>query len=119
MGMSETVKGIQARARELAISGKFAGWRALAFELQFEPAFFDALEWLYSPSTKGEFDGLYKVAIKPQIRCTSASERCRPKWPKGSGNDVRHLNATSMELGTENPRRRSTRESAPIFARYM
>ena len=35
--MSDTVQRVQARARELAGSGKFAGWRALAFELQFEP----------------------------------------------------------------------------------
>jgi len=83
MGMSETVKSIQARARELAISGKFAGWRALAFELQFEPGFFDAYGWLYSPSTKEELDGLCKAARKQrQIRCTSASERSRPTWPK-------------------------------------
>ena len=80
MGMSETVKSIQARARELAISGKFAGWRALAFELQFEPGFFDAYGWLYSPE---ELDGLCKAARKQrQIRCSSASERSRPTWPK-------------------------------------
>src|SRR6516165_10411107 len=67
MGMSETVKSIQARARELAISGKFAGWRALAFELQFEPGFFDAYGWLYSPSTKEELDGLCKEAITTYV----------------------------------------------------
>ena len=42
--MSDTVQRVQARARELAGSGKFAGWRALAFELQFEPGFFEAYE---------------------------------------------------------------------------
>jgi hypothetical protein len=36
--MSETLERMQARARELARSGKFSGWRSVAFELQFEPA---------------------------------------------------------------------------------
>jgi hypothetical protein len=58
LGMSEAVERIQARARELAGSGKFAGWRALAFELQFESGFFDAYGWLYSPSTKAELEAL-------------------------------------------------------------
>ena len=48
--MSDVVRRIQARARELARSGEFVGWRALAFELQFEPGFSDAYGWLYSPS---------------------------------------------------------------------
>ena len=60
--MSDTVQRVQARARELAGSGKFTGWRALAFELQFEPRFFDAYGWLYSPSTKEELDELCKDA---------------------------------------------------------
>jgi hypothetical protein len=60
--MSDTVQRVQARARELAGSGKFAGWRALAFELQFEPGFFEAYEWIYSPSTKEELDGLCSEA---------------------------------------------------------
>lgn len=54
--MSETLKRVQARAREIAQSGKFNGWRAVAFELQFEPGFFDAYEWIYSPSTKEELE---------------------------------------------------------------
>ena len=45
-------------------SGKFAGWRALAFELQFEPGFFEAYEWIYSPSTKEELDGWCSEARK-------------------------------------------------------
>jgi hypothetical protein len=56
--MSDTVQRVQARARELAGSGKFAGWRVVAFELQFEPGFFDAYGWLYSPSTKEELENL-------------------------------------------------------------
>jgi hypothetical protein len=62
--MSDTVQRIQARARKLAGSGKFAGWRALAFELQFEPGFFEAYGWIYSPSTKEELDKLCKDARK-------------------------------------------------------
>ena len=43
--MSEALARIQKRARELACSGKFAGWRAITFELQFEPALKDIF-WL-------------------------------------------------------------------------
>ena len=56
--MSDSVQRVQARARELAKSGKFSGWRAVAFELQFEPGFFDAYGWIYSPSTKEELEAL-------------------------------------------------------------
>lgn len=34
--MSEALERVQKRARELACSGKFAGWRAIPFELQFD-----------------------------------------------------------------------------------
>ena len=37
--MSKEIQRIQARARELARSGTFIGWRPIAFELQFEPGF--------------------------------------------------------------------------------
>jgi len=75
METSETVARIQARARELASSGRFAGWRAIAFELQFDPGFFDAYGWLYCPSTKEELDGLCKDARQQrQIRSTGAPE---------------------------------------------
>jgi hypothetical protein len=60
--MSENLMRIQERARELARSGKFVGWRALAFELQFEPGFTDAFQWLYNPSTKDELDRLCSEA---------------------------------------------------------
>ena len=36
---------IQAKARELARSGKFHGWRPIAFELRFEPGYAEAREW--------------------------------------------------------------------------
>ena len=35
--MSETLEYMKRRAHELARSGKFSGWRSVAFELQFEP----------------------------------------------------------------------------------
>jgi len=60
--MSNSVQRIQARARDLAKSGKVSGWRAIAFELQFEPGFFDAYGWIYSPSTKEELEALCKEA---------------------------------------------------------
>jgi len=68
--MSETLKHLQKRARELARSGKFSSWRAVAFELQFEPnlreifkwlhdaAVEDAYQWLHSPQTKDELNRL-------------------------------------------------------------
>ena len=72
--MSETLEHLQERARELARSGKFTGWRSVAFELQFEPnlrevfkwlhdaAVEDAFEWLHSPETKDELNYLcYKA----------------------------------------------------------
>jgi hypothetical protein len=60
--MSDSVQRVQARARELAKSGKYSGWRALAFALQFEPGFFDAYGWIYSPSTKEELEALCQEA---------------------------------------------------------
>jgi len=35
--MSKPPMSIQKRARELARSGQYIGWRPIAFELQFEP----------------------------------------------------------------------------------
>ena len=45
----EALVRIQKRARELACSGKFAGWRTITFELQFEPALKDIF-WFHSES---------------------------------------------------------------------
>jgi hypothetical protein len=60
--MSDTLQRMQTRARELARSGKFNGWRAVAFELQFEPGFFETYDWIYRPSTKEELDSLCREA---------------------------------------------------------
>ena len=67
--MKDALEYMQRRARESARSGKFVGWRSVAFELQFEPGLKevfwrhsasgeDACEWLHSPATKEEIDRL-------------------------------------------------------------
>jgi hypothetical protein len=50
--MSEKLQRFQARAGELARSGKFNGWRPIAFELQFEGGFTEAIQWTYSASAQ-------------------------------------------------------------------
>ena len=60
--MSEQLRRIKALARELARSGTFIGWRLVAFELQFEPGFAEASQWIYSPSTQEELDDLCSEA---------------------------------------------------------
>ena len=59
--MSKEIQPIQARARELARSGTF-GWRPIAFELQFEPGFTEAYEWIHSASAQEELDSLCREA---------------------------------------------------------
>jgi hypothetical protein len=56
------LKHIQARARELARSGKFFGWRPLKFELRFEDGFAEAREWLRRASTQEELDRMCRKA---------------------------------------------------------
>ena len=60
--MSKELLRIQARARELARSGTFLGWRPIAFELQFEPGFTEAYEWIHNPSAQEELDSLCREA---------------------------------------------------------
>jgi len=62
--MSKQLQRIKARARELARSGRFIGWRPVAFELKFEPGFAEASDWIYSPSIQEELDGLCSEARK-------------------------------------------------------
>jgi hypothetical protein len=50
--MSKEIQRVQARARELPRSGTFIGWRPIAFELQFEPGFTEAYEWIHGPSAQ-------------------------------------------------------------------
>jgi len=56
--MSEDLKRIQQRARELARSGRFIGARGVAFELQFEPGYAQAFRWIHSLATQEELDEL-------------------------------------------------------------
>ena len=53
---------IQARARELARSGKFHGWRPIAFELRFEAGYEEARQWLHDAIVRDELDRLCQIA---------------------------------------------------------
>ena len=63
--LREILKRVQARARALARSGKFAGWRAIAFELRFEPDCLEGLDWFHSPAAQEEIDRLCREARAP------------------------------------------------------
>ena len=65
--MSEILERIQERAHELACSGKFSGWRSVAFELQFEPSLKEAFQWLHSASIEDAFQWLYSPATKEEL----------------------------------------------------
>ena len=60
--MSKKLQQIQAKARDLALSGTFIGWRPIAFTLQFEDGFAEAVDWINSYSTRDELDGLCAIA---------------------------------------------------------
>jgi hypothetical protein len=64
----------QARARALARSGKFASWRAVVFELQFEPGYKEAMRWLSDPITQAELDDL----------CSHARARSKQSDPEAA-----------------------------------
>ena len=49
-------------ARELAQSGKFYGWRPIAFELRFEEGYEEARDWLHSTAIQDELDRLCRIA---------------------------------------------------------
>jgi hypothetical protein len=57
-----TLERIQTKARELARSGKFHGWRPIAFELKFEKGYEEAYEWLHDAATKDELTRLCQIA---------------------------------------------------------
>ena len=71
--MEVTVKltQFQAKARELAGSGQFIGWRPLEFVLRFEDGFDDAQDWLQKPSTQAELDRLCVKARARRLRTLS------------------------------------------------
>jgi hypothetical protein len=56
------LKRIQSRARQMARSGQFHGWRPIAFELRFEDGFEAAREWLHSAAVKDELERLCQIA---------------------------------------------------------
>jgi hypothetical protein len=56
--MCKGLQQIQAKARELALSGTFNGWRPIAFTLQFEEGYAEAFNWIYSYETQEELDRL-------------------------------------------------------------
>jgi len=65
--MNETLERMQARARELARSGKFSGWRSVAFELQFEPGLKEVYQWLHSASVEDAFLWLHSPKAKAEL----------------------------------------------------
>jgi hypothetical protein len=56
--MSKPPKNIEKRARDLARSGQYIGWRAIAFELQFEPGYAQASAFINDLATQEELDAL-------------------------------------------------------------
>jgi hypothetical protein len=56
------LQDIQAKARELARSGTFYGWRPIEFVLIFEEGISEAREWLYKATTQEELDLLCQKA---------------------------------------------------------
>ncbi len=60
--MSKPPKSIEKRARDLARSGQYIGWRAIAFELQFEPGYAEASAFINGLATQEELDALCREA---------------------------------------------------------
>jgi hypothetical protein len=56
------LKHIQAKARELAQSGTFYGWRPIEFVLLFEEGISEAREWLHKEATREELDLICRKA---------------------------------------------------------
>ena len=82
--MKDTLEYMKRRAHELARSGKFSGWRSVAFELQFEPALKEVFQWLHSASVEDAFQWLHSPATKEGIdqlcyAARSASTRHDPE----------------------------------------
>ena len=75
--MSKILKSIQNRARELARSGQFIGWRAIAFELRFEPGYSEASDWVLSLATQEELDRLCAEARRSDSGDASSKQTSR------------------------------------------
>jgi hypothetical protein len=65
--MSEILQRMRKRARELARSGKFAGWQPVVFELRFEPELKEAFQWLHDASVEDAFLWLHSPATKQEL----------------------------------------------------
>jgi hypothetical protein len=63
----QIMERMQKCAAELARSGKCASWRAVAFELQFEPDLKEAFQWVPSEPGEAAFLWLHSPAIKAAI----------------------------------------------------
>jgi len=70
--MSDSLRSVQHRARELARSGQYAGWRPIAFELRFEPGYAEATDWINSLAAQDEIDALC-------IEARAANRRANPE----------------------------------------
>jgi hypothetical protein len=84
--MSEILERMQERARELARSGKFHGWRAVTFELQFEPSLKEAFQWIHNASVEDAFLWLHSPAAKEELDhlCYEARERSTRHDPEAA-----------------------------------
>jgi hypothetical protein len=71
------LKRMQARARELARSGRFFGWAPITFELRFEDGFAEARDWLYRAATRDELDGLCRKARASKLDAPTNSIELR------------------------------------------
>ena len=65
--MTDILERMQKCARELANSGKFVGWRAVTFELQFEPSLKEAFQWLHDASVEDAFRWVHSPATKAEL----------------------------------------------------
>jgi hypothetical protein len=65
--MSEPLERMQERARELARSGKFSGWRSVALELQSEPGLKEVFQWRHSASAEDAFQWLHSSTAKEEL----------------------------------------------------
>jgi hypothetical protein len=72
--MNKQLKHVEARAHELARSGKFYGWPPLEFELRFEEGFSEAREWLHEAATRDELDRLCREARTRRLRAQSTAD---------------------------------------------
>ena len=74
--MSETLERMQERARELACSGTFNGWRSVAYALQFEPGLKEVFQWRHSASAEDAFLWLHSPTAKEELDRLCLDRRC-------------------------------------------